>query len=126
MRNIKIKTNVPEVKFTVSAGIERTLEKMKTEIDLMAGNIPWYKRGAPDIKTGIMIYKMNTETFREQIDCKRAAIVNLETELKNIRRTVDEFRAIKATIKELWNTLDKIDTDLKTNILIFFYSDFFE
>jgi predicted nucleic acid-binding Zn-ribbon protein len=125
MRNIKLK-NEPEVKMKVSATFERNMEKMNSEINVLKRNIPYYKKRGPELEEEVKLYKMNAYKFRDEIIEKRTAILNLESEIENIRRTVDEFKAIKAEIMILWKCLDEIDADLKTNILIFFYSELFE
>ena len=126
MRNFKIKPEVPVLQLVHSSVTEKTIENLKNEIDLLRMNIPWYKRGATDIKEGIRLYKKRVIDFKWQIDEKRNAIVNMEADIKNIRRTVDEFRSIRATLMELMKCLDEMETDMKTDVLIFFYSDFFE
>src|ERR1035438_598277 len=109
MRNTKF-NYVPEVNMKVSAAFERNLENLKKDVNLLERNIPEYIRIEPDVKESVEVFTINIALFREKTALVKSTIDLMEKNMKNIRRTPDEFRALRKDLALLKPKLKEIET----------------
>ena len=124
MRNTKF-NYVPELNMKVSAAFERNLENLKKDVNLLERNIPEYIRIEPDVKESVEVFTINIALFREKTALVKSTIDLMEKNMKNIRRTPDEFRALRKDLALLKPKLKEIETQLEFNSAIFFGSGFY-
>jgi hypothetical protein len=123
----KIKFNyAPETKLKVLATFERKLEILEMDIDSLKRNIPCYIRIEPDVKESVEVFEINIFHFKEKITRAKSTIALMKKDICNIRRTQEEFKALKKDLALLTTTLNEIETQLEFNSTIFFGSDFYK
>jgi hypothetical protein len=126
MRKIKFKLNEPEYKYIHPAGVENTLEILNAKVDRMNRNVPIYIPIDMDMKESYMVYITNIGLFKKDIKDVNLCIARVKKDMKSIRRTVDEFTALKKDLRALNRSMTGIKEELAYNIFCFDESKLFQ
>src|ERR1035438_1025385 len=119
MRKLKFSSQVPAVKFTVSAEIEKRIEHLIVKVDRMERNVPEYMIIGDEVKENHEVYIRNIGLFRQEIKEVNAEIAFIKKDMKSIRRTQGEFVLLKKNLFNLSRLIVEITENLEWNITVF-------